>query len=84
MTYGNLDKCPHCGSNQIGEPIPEKYRDEYYGGKTHYKRTIGMEVFGVYDGMLYYRCPDCGGNWHRFGPDHYLHDRAVPYVNGEK
>lgn len=61
-----LDQCPHCDASMIGDPIPEDKRDEYYGGATHFRRNIGVEVQGVYDGILYYQCPDCGGQWLRF------------------
>lgn len=53
-----------------------------YGKVTHFGRQIGVEVSGVYDGVLYWMCPDCGGRWHR-GID-ALHGAAEPYVNGDK
>lgn len=41
-----------------------------YGDKApedrFYSRVIGVEVPGVYDGVLFYRCPDCGIEWDRF------------------
>jgi hypothetical protein len=48
-----------------GEPIPEKHK-EFYGNTTHFSRRIGIEVQGIYDGVLYYKCPDCGWAWQRF------------------
>lgn len=72
--------CPHCDTNLIGDPIPEDIR-HHYGDKTHFRRVIGIEVRGVYDGVLYYRCPDCGGTWHRWPEGHYLRRRAEPFVN---
>jgi hypothetical protein len=43
-----------------------------------------VEIRGVYDGGLFYQCPDCGGRWHRWEPGSYQYAQAVPYVNGEK
>ena len=42
---------------------------------------IGVEVRGVYDGMLYYQCPDCGGRWRRFEEGHWLRARAEKYIS---
>jgi len=63
-----------------GDPIPIQYRDEYYGGKEFFMRTIMVEIRGVYDGGLYYMCPDCGGKWHRWPEDDFRYAKAVPYV----
>lgn len=45
-----------------------------YGEKTHFSRFIGHEVWGVYDGILFWVCPDCGLARSRFvigeGADH--------------
>ena len=81
--------CPHCGADLRGKQIPEDYlRAGYYGAwdgsPRYYERTIGVEIPGLYDGMLFYQCPDCGGRWHRFlafGPGARLHELAEPYVN---
>lgn len=40
-----------------------------YGEVSHFSRKIGCEIQGVYDGVLYNMCPDCGGTWHRWGDD---------------
>lgn len=29
-------------------------------------RVIGINVQGVYDGILLWCCPDCDGRWHRW------------------
>ncbi len=52
-----------------------------YGKVTHFGRKIGIEVRGVYDGVLYYQCPDCAGKWHRW-EDAEMRRRAQPYING--
>lgn len=74
--------CPHCHTDLRGEPIPADYlvrRD--YGGATHFYRTIGVNIRGVYDGALYWQCPDCGGKWHRFPEGNPYRQRAEEYVN---
>lgn len=75
--------CPHCGYDLRGDPIPQEYRDSgfYHPDSTHYSRKIGVEVRGVYDGILYWRCPQCGGAWHRFQNNHYLRQKAEQAVS---
>lgn len=36
-----------------------------YGDATHFRREVGIQVSGVYDGVLYWSCPDCGLAWPR-------------------
>jgi hypothetical protein len=82
MTDDNT--CPHCNADLQGKPIPQEYIDEgFYGDLTHYSRRIGVEIRGVYDGMLFWQCPDCGGRWHRW-TDADMRKKAEPYVNGDK
>ena len=52
------DNCPNCGVTWIGEPIPDSDR-EFFGGKTHFRREIGVEIRGKYDGVDHWKCPDC-------------------------
>jgi hypothetical protein len=70
--------CPHCKADLRGERIPQEYIDKgyYNADDPYYYRTIGVEVRGVYDGVLLWQCPDCGGRWHRWPEGHYLRDRA--------
>ena len=37
-----------------------------YGDTTHFSRVMGHEVRGVYDGVLFWSCPDCGHAWPRW------------------
>ena len=77
------DNCPSCGVDLRGEPIPQEYLDAgYYGpSTTHYRRNIGVEVPGVYDGVLYWQCPDCGRAWVRnFGDYDRLNTLSAEYV----
>lgn len=57
--------CPNCGSDWRGEEIPEKDR-HYFGGKTHFSRLIGVEIENGYDGVSFWRCPDCEHEWDRW------------------
>ncbi len=63
--------CSECGASWRGEPIPEDARRAgYYGppetASTHYSRVIGIEIQGKYDGISFWRCPDCGAEWNRW------------------
>lgn len=77
------DRCPHCGNSLQGNPIPEDQLSNY-GGATHYRREVGVEVRGVYDGTLYWQCPDCEGAWHRFSKGDARYTAAMPYVDHQK
>lgn len=71
------DGCPSCGSDLQGPPIPDDYRRKglygpYETAPTHYSRLVGVEVSGIYDGVLYWQCPDCGHAWPRFEYGHRL------------
>lgn len=68
-----VEACPHCGA-LFG------YEHE---GKT-YSRAVMVEVWGVYDGGLFWQCPDCNGRWHRWPEGHPLRAKAEPYVTGDK
>jgi predicted RNA-binding Zn-ribbon protein involved in translation (DUF1610 family) len=78
--------CPSCKADLRGKPIPEEYlRAGHYGewdGVTprFYSRIVGIEVRGVYDGVLYWQCPDCGHKWHRWPEGHHLRRKAEYYV----
>lgn len=37
-----------------------------YGETTHFSRAIGHEIRGVYDGVLFWSCPDCHMAWPRW------------------
>jgi len=71
--------CPHCAANLQGEPIPEQHRN-LFSAATHYGREIGVQIYGVYDGVLYWQCPDCGGVWHRWPEGDELRERAEPFL----
>jgi hypothetical protein len=56
--------CPHCAADLYGEVIPG-HADEN-GNEQRYRRALGIEIPGVYDGTLFYACPDCHETWHRW------------------
>lgn len=62
----------------------EKYGRCYclpYGeGKTHFSRFMGHEIQGVYDGTLFWACPDCGLAWSRWTDGGRLTDISAKYV----
>lgn len=63
-----LDKfgeCPICTCSWFAGDIPEESR-EHYSPPYKFSRLIGVEVRGVYDGMLIHQCPDCSSMWSRF------------------
>jgi hypothetical protein len=39
-------------------------------------RWIGVEVKGIFDGVLYWGCGDCGTVWNRWTTEHHLWPRA--------
>jgi hypothetical protein len=57
-----MDNCPHCGASLIGDEIPEEMR-EHYSPPYHWRREIGVEHSEIYDGIYYWMCPDCKGEW---------------------
>jgi hypothetical protein len=46
-----LETCPRCHTNLTGD--------------RGHSRVLGIEVWGVYDGVLYWQCPDCEWSWPR-------------------
>lgn len=66
--------------------MPELKACPHCNADLHNGRAIGVEIRGVYDGVLFWRCPDCGGSWHRWSPVNSLrlYERAVRYVRAPK
>lgn len=66
--------------------MPELKTCPHCAADLHNGRAIGVEIRGVYDGVLFWGCPDCGGSWHRWSPDDWprLHEAAVWYVGPPK
>lgn len=76
------ENCPLCDASFIGQPIPEDIR-QHYGGATHFYRYHGIEIPEVYDGSLFYRCPDCHRAFHRWPEGHELRQRAEAFMMGD-
>jgi len=57
------DRCPSCGVDLTGDPIPEESR-HFYGSHTHFSRRIGIYDFER-DRTTHWECPDCGHVWPR-------------------
>lgn len=47
---------------------------------THFSRVMGHEISDVYDGVLYWSCPDCGVAWQRFANGGPLAAESAKYV----
>jgi hypothetical protein len=60
--------CPNCSASLVGQPIAQEDLT-YYGGATHYRREIGIEERGFYDGAYAWQCPDCQYRWDRLGTE---------------
>lgn len=63
-------KCPYCGADQ-GPLLP----------CGQYKRTVGVD-FGGHRGVLWWRCPDCLGEWHRWPVGSDAHAKAEEIAGG--
>ena len=51
------------------------------GIPTHVRREIGRSgLHQVYPGVLFWECPDCGGQWHRFTIASREHHWAKKYM----
>ena len=82
------EQCPLCGVDLRGGQIPDEQlvreaaaRGETWDGRPQwYSRMMGDVVRGVYDGVLYWTCPDCGGHWHRWPEGHHLWVRAEQHA----
>lgn len=76
--------CPGCGESFRGPAIPQEYIDKgYYGTDTHYSTKLGIEVRGVYDGVLIWKCEKCNHMWPRFSEENWerLHKKALEIIN---
>lgn len=50
--------------------------------RRFYSRMMGYEIRGVYDGVLFWGCPDCGHLWPRFAAESWgdLHYQALVHI----
>ncbi len=68
------ERCPHCGADLRGDPIPTEYLEQnlygaWDGEPRYYRRLIGVEDPRIYDSVLFSECPDCNRRWHRWPRD---------------
>lgn len=81
---------PHCRVSLVGDALPAEVvaaitLDDIddtkpdYGMSTYHHREIGIEIPGVSNGVLFWECPDCGGQWHRFDITSRMHHVALTY-----
>ena len=61
----NFFSCPVCKCSWDAGDIPEEIR-EHYSPPYKYSRLIGIEDPMLYDGVSFWKCPDCGAMWDRF------------------
>lgn len=74
--FVHRDDCPKAEQGRcFCLPYGEKDPDERF-----FSRTIMVEVRGVYDGGLYFQCPDCHGAWHRWDSLD-MRRKAQPYID---
>jgi hypothetical protein len=79
--------CPWCWTDQRADwvladiegvgPHPDKATAPFW-------RTEDVRIPDVYRGVLFWRCPDCGGSWHAWPAGHRLHTAAEQYVGPPK
>jgi len=87
ISSSRQDECPNGCDMKAGQIAQEWLEAGFYGpwspqeGPRYYSRLIGVEVPGVYDGVLYWQCPDCGAAWHRWKAAGDLHDAAQSYID---
>lgn len=55
-------QCLKCKASFDGGPIPENIR-EHYSPPYRWSRLIGIQISSLYDGVSYWRCPDCKYTW---------------------
>lgn len=39
-----------------------------------YSHIVGVEIRGLYDGVAYWACPQCGAQWHRWSAPGRIRD----------
>jgi hypothetical protein len=51
-------KCPKCGADWLGGNIPKVER-KHFSPPYKWSRVIGVEDGAIYDGVAWWKCPDC-------------------------
>lgn len=73
-----MEECPYCFIDLRGSQLPGTDPPQYYS------KLMGIEVPGLYDGILYYECPSCQGKMHRFRKGTRERKLAEVYVDDER
>lgn len=68
-----FEHCPKCGKDL-------HYTEENQQG-TVFTHLIGVEIRGVYDGVLYWLCPFCDIAFHRWPYGHPYHEKAQRFID---
>jgi hypothetical protein len=63
------EACPHCA-----------VRLDYEADGEVFSRAVGVEIPRLYDGVLFWRCPDCGECWHRYPTGDFRRASADRYA----
>lgn len=66
------DICPGCEADLRAAPVPS--------GAGFYTNRVGVQIRGMYDGVLFWQCPFCHHRWHAHPPGSRYRDRAASYV----
>jgi len=64
MSDDSRAHCPRCNADLIEEHVNED------GSCVTGRREIGVELPHLYDGILFWCCPDCGETWNDWPLDH--------------
>lgn len=48
--------------------------------RREYSHLLGIEISAIYDGILYWQCPNCNHRTNRWPEGHFLHDRAEHWI----
>ncbi len=78
-TYPHVEDCEEQKDRSEARGWGRKCFCLPYGDSTHFRREIGHEVPGVYDGILFWSCPDCGFAWPRWTDGGRLTDESTRY-----
>lgn len=68
------EKCPNCQTDLYVTD------DSQPGNAVVTHAVLGIQVQGVYDGVLFWRCQHCGHPMHRFDKTSRLHWEAEQYM----
>jgi|14_taG_2_1085336.scaffolds.fasta_scaffold53398_2 hypothetical protein len=74
-------RCNESCDRAAGDYNSECWKNHHYGHNKYFFKTVGVEVSGLYDGVLYWLCPECNGTWHRWPEGSELYGKARAYLD---